>query len=70
MKNGKVLIVGGWYDNSSATYGEVYDPSSGIFAQTGAANVLRANPILIQLPTAVLSSSAVILLSAEIIMNR
>jgi hypothetical protein len=47
MKNGKVLIVGGWYDNSSATYGEVYDPSSETFTQTGAENVLRANPILI-----------------------
>jgi hypothetical protein len=47
MKNGKVLIVGGWYDNTSPTYGEIYDPLNGTFAQTGAANVLRANPILI-----------------------
>jgi hypothetical protein len=50
LANGKVLLVGGWYDNTSTTYGEVYNPSNGTFAQTGSANVQRANPILV--PTA------------------
>jgi RHS repeat-associated protein len=49
LANGKVLIVGGWYDTSSATYGEVFNPSTGSFAATGPLHTPRAQPVV--LPT-------------------
>ncbi len=49
LPDGRVLIVGGWYSNDSATYGEIYDPAKGTFAATGALNTPRASPVL--LPT-------------------
>jgi hypothetical protein len=49
LANGKVLIVGGWYDTSSATYGEVFDPATGLFAATGPLHTPRAQPVV--LPT-------------------
>lgn len=47
LKNGKVLVVGGWFDVNSATYAELYDPSSGTFSVAGTMNNLRSNPIVI-----------------------
>jgi len=49
LAGGKVLIVGGWYDTASATYGELYDPATGTFTATGALNTPRAQPMV--LPT-------------------
>jgi hypothetical protein len=49
LLSGEVLIAGGWYSSSSATYGETYSTSTGTFTATGAINVLRANTVL--LPT-------------------
>lgn len=50
LTNGKVLIAGGWYDNSSTTYGEIYDPASQAFTATGPLRTPRASPLV--LPTA------------------
>ncbi|MFA6291108.1 MAG: kelch repeat-containing protein, partial [Victivallales bacterium] len=44
MTEGNVLIVGGWYDTASGTYGEVFNPSTSVFTTTGALNSPRANP--------------------------
>lgn len=49
LANGKVLIVGGWYDNNSATYGEIYDPANRTYTVTGSLRTPRALPIV--LPT-------------------
>jgi len=49
LPSGRVLIVGGWYDASSATYGEVYNPATGTFSATGPLNTPRALPMV--LPT-------------------
>ncbi|MFP4379553.1 MAG: hypothetical protein ACLFUS_03540 [Candidatus Sumerlaeia bacterium] len=35
LSNGKVLIVGAWYNTDSASYGEIYDPATGTFSLTG-----------------------------------
>ena len=48
--NGAVLIVGGWYDSDSATYGEIYDPASKEFSATGPLNTPRSMPYVF--PTA------------------
>lgn len=50
LSNGKVLIVGGWYDTNSAGYGELFDPATGRFTATGALGTPRAWPLVI--PTA------------------
>ncbi len=47
MQNGKVLVVGGWYNANSTTYGEVYDPSAGTFTPTKALQIPRANPVVV-----------------------
>ena len=47
LTGGQTLIVGGWYDNASATYGEVFDPVTGKFAATGALNTPRALPVVL-----------------------
>ncbi|MBN2425006.1 MAG: T9SS type A sorting domain-containing protein [Calditrichaceae bacterium] len=47
LNNGKVLIVGGWYNVTSSAYGEIYDPEAGTFSATGALNTSRANPIVL-----------------------
>jgi len=49
LTGGKVLIAGGWYDTASATYGELFDPATGLFAATGALRTPRAQPVV--LPT-------------------
>ncbi len=49
LTSGKVLIAGGWYDTGSATYGELFDPATGLFAATGALRTPRAQPVV--LPT-------------------
>jgi hypothetical protein len=46
LTGGKVLIVGGWYDNPSATYGEIFDPASMGFSATGPLNTPRAMPLV------------------------
>ena len=50
LNDGKVLLVGGWYNDNSSAYPEIYDPQEGTFALTGALNTPRAQPII--LPTA------------------
>jgi len=50
LTGGAVLIVGGWYDNTSATYGEVFNPSTKAFTPSGALNTPRALPLVF--PTA------------------
>lgn len=47
LKDSTVLIAGGWYDNTSATYGEVYDHTTGTFAATGALNTPRSWPLVV-----------------------
>ena len=42
-----ILIVGGWYDNNSATYGEVFIPGPDTFALTGALNTPRSWPMVV-----------------------
>ena len=46
LTGGSVLIVGGWYDYSSGTYGEIYTPSNKAFAATGALNSPRSLPLV------------------------
>ena len=47
LANGKVLIVGGWYDSNSTTFGELYDPTSRTFVVTGPLKTPRAAPIVL-----------------------
>jgi hypothetical protein len=49
LTGGKVLVAGAWYDNNSASYGELYDPATDTYAATGALNQPRAQLML--LPT-------------------
>jgi hypothetical protein len=44
LTGGKVLIVGGWYDQDSATYGEIFDPANNAFSATGPLNTPRSMP--------------------------
>jgi hypothetical protein len=46
LAGGKALIVGGWYDNTSATYGEIFDPASKGFSATGPLNTPRSMPLV------------------------
>ena len=45
--NNYVLIVGGWYDQSSATYGEVFSPLTKSFTATQALQTPRSNAMAI-----------------------
>ncbi|MFH0733383.1 MAG: T9SS type A sorting domain-containing protein [bacterium] len=47
LNNGNVLIGGGWYDEPSATYGEVYNPIAQTFTVTGALNTPRSGPTMV-----------------------
>lgn len=47
LESGKVLVVGGWYDQNSPKYGELFDPSTNTFSATGALNTQRSNPLVI-----------------------
>jgi len=47
LSDGKVLLVGGWYDPTSAAYPELYNPIDSTFILTGALNTPRAQPIVI-----------------------
>lgn len=49
LSNGRILVVGGWYDLPSATYGERFNPSTKSFESTGALITSRALPLV--LPT-------------------
>jgi hypothetical protein len=62
LTGGAVLIVGGWYDINSATYGEIFNPSSKAFTATGALNTPRALPLVF--PT--LDGKAVVLGGTDI----
>ena len=44
LADGKVLVVGAWYNNNGATYGEIYDIGLDAFSPTGALNDPRAQP--------------------------
>ncbi len=46
LNNGNVLIVGAWYNNNGAQYGEVYDTAANTFVPTGALNDPRAQPLV------------------------
>jgi hypothetical protein len=47
LTDGRVLVVGGWYNDAGATYPEVFNPESGTFAATGTAlNTPRASAIV------------------------
>ncbi len=47
MNNGNILIAGGWYNGTSSTYAEVFDPTTNTFTVTGAMITPRALPILV-----------------------
>jgi len=47
LTNGKILLVGGWYDYNSATYGEIFDPVNNTFTLTGGLNYPRSSPIVV-----------------------
>jgi hypothetical protein len=48
LSNGKVLIAGAWYNHNDAyNYGEIFDPSTGLFSLTGTLNASRSHPIVI-----------------------
>lgn len=49
LSNGKILIVGGWYDPETPKYGELFDPSTHTFTATEALNSPRSRPVV--LPT-------------------
>ena len=50
LNNGNVLIAGGWYNEPSATYGEIYNPNTQTFTLTGALNTPRAGLTLVSTP--------------------
>ncbi len=47
LNDSTVLIAGGWYDQTSATYGEIYNVAVNQFTTTGALNNPRSNPLVI-----------------------
>ncbi len=47
LGSGNVLIAGGWYDEPSATYGEVFNPNTNTFTVTGALNTPRSYPTIV-----------------------
>lgn len=46
LANGKVLVVGAWYNNPGAQNGELYDTMTNTFTPTGALNDPRAQPVV------------------------
>ena len=65
LRNGTVLVAGGRTDSTSSyhlslAYAEVFDPSTGVFAETGGLQIPRLTPIVTALP---LGSSALALLT-------
>jgi Secretion system C-terminal sorting domain len=44
LADGKVLVVGAWYNTNGATYGELYDINLDTFTPTGAMNDPRSQP--------------------------
>ena len=46
LYNGNVLVVGAWYNNNGAQYGEIYDTAANTFTPTGALNDPRSQPIV------------------------
>lgn len=47
LADGRVLVVGGWYNDAGATYPEVFNPETGTFSATGTAlNSPRASAIV------------------------
>ena len=46
LTSGKVLIAGGWFDNNSTKYTEIFDPSTGNFISSPSLVVPRANPMV------------------------
>lgn len=46
LVNGKVLVVGAWYNNPGAQYGELYDTTTNSFTPAGALNDPRAQPVV------------------------
>jgi hypothetical protein len=49
LTSGKVLVTGGWYNASAATYGDLFDPASNTFTATGPLNTPRSGNLV--LPT-------------------
>ena len=47
LASNNVLVVGGWYDQTSATYGELFNPSTKSFAATQALQTPRSNAVAI-----------------------
>jgi len=47
LNNGKVLIVGAWYNPNGALTSEIYDSSTNSFTKSGSLNQPRAYPIVI-----------------------
>jgi hypothetical protein len=50
LKNGKLLIAGGWTGNNVRRSAELYDPSTGVFTPTGDMVIERAGSIAALLP--------------------
>lgn len=46
LANGNVLVVGAWYNNTGAQFGELYDTTTNTFTPTGALNDPRAQPVV------------------------
>jgi hypothetical protein len=47
LANNNILLVGGWYDQTSATYGEVFNSSTKSFSLTKALNTPRSNAVAV-----------------------
>jgi hypothetical protein len=47
LGSGKVLIVGSWYEPTSASIGDLYDPSNNICIETGSMVTPRANAFVL-----------------------
>ena len=49
LGSGKVLIVGSWYEPTSAAIGDLYDPSNNTCIETGSLVTPRSNPFVLPL---------------------
>lgn len=47
INDGRVLVVGGWYDQTSSANPEIYDPVTGTFAITGQLLLPRSQPLVV-----------------------
>ena len=47
LENGMALVVGGWYNDNAASYGEIYDPAADAFMLTAALNYPHSRPLVI-----------------------